>query len=543
MYKKLQSKPRHVQKGFTLLEVLLVVAALGILAATVILAINPGKQLSQTRDAQRWSDVNTILNATYQYAIDHSGSLPSGMTSELKVLGTASSGCNMSCGALAGETNTFVDNTQAEFNLGSHNETQYDVVNGWLELTPTGQNNGSGIFSSSIKDTGILNAAWSSLEWVSTWPFYKELPNNGSIESQYQNGNVSMVDNQALLHFNETIGATGFSDSSGTSHTGVCASGCPTAGIGGELNTAVEFDGVDDRIRIGTITPIDDFTISVWVRPDVTTCPGSNDCEILQSSSGLVFDFNDSSEYRICSIWPACVSVPLSTIDVGVWQQLAAVRSGGICTLYKNGSPVPGGSGACSTDPQEGIFYIGGHSANDRFFDGGMDEFAYWNRALSAEELIGIYRRGVLKLKYQVRSCDDPSCDTEIFVGPDGTSGTYFSELNSTSVLPPSFSLSNVSDNQYFQYRTYLETDDATYSPEINSITVEYSLGGIAGEVTADACLDIGGNLVSGYLTSMPTDPKDGSAANTYYAIKRTASNRVEVKACSNEEEIISVSR
>jgi type IV pilus assembly protein PilA len=68
------------KKGFTLLEVLLVVAIIGILAGIVILAINPGKQLADSRNTQRKADVTTILNGVYQYAIDTNGTIPSTIT-------------------------------------------------------------------------------------------------------------------------------------------------------------------------------------------------------------------------------------------------------------------------------------------------------------------------------------------------------------------------------------------------------------------------------------------------------------------------------
>jgi prepilin-type N-terminal cleavage/methylation domain-containing protein len=91
-------KTKQIKKsrqGFTLLEILLVVAAIAILAGIVIVAINPGKQLGDTKNAQRKSDINTILNGVYQYAIDNNGTLPTGITTtqtEVCVTGGSCSG-------------------------------------------------------------------------------------------------------------------------------------------------------------------------------------------------------------------------------------------------------------------------------------------------------------------------------------------------------------------------------------------------------------------------------------------------------------------
>ena len=59
------------KKGFTLLEILLVVGIIAILAGIVIVAINPSRQLATVRNTQRLSDLKQIYNAMTQYYIDH----------------------------------------------------------------------------------------------------------------------------------------------------------------------------------------------------------------------------------------------------------------------------------------------------------------------------------------------------------------------------------------------------------------------------------------------------------------------------------------
>ena len=67
-------------RGFTILELMIAVGIIALMAAMVIVIIDPKKQLSEARNAVRRADVNIILNAVETYARDHGGSLPETIT-------------------------------------------------------------------------------------------------------------------------------------------------------------------------------------------------------------------------------------------------------------------------------------------------------------------------------------------------------------------------------------------------------------------------------------------------------------------------------
>src|SRR3990167_1245836 len=96
-------------KGFTLIEILLVIGIIAVLATVVIVALDPVTRFADARNSRRLSDIQNILTAVQQYIVDNQGSLPSGLDTTQKQIGTASSGCALTANDCSGSTGSCLD--------------------------------------------------------------------------------------------------------------------------------------------------------------------------------------------------------------------------------------------------------------------------------------------------------------------------------------------------------------------------------------------------------------------------------------------------
>ncbi len=89
---EIAKKNESTQKGFSLVELLVVALLIGVLTSAIIVIINPATIRARGRDSQRISDLKTIQIALEQFYLKHRG-YPSSATSGCQVSSGVASTC------------------------------------------------------------------------------------------------------------------------------------------------------------------------------------------------------------------------------------------------------------------------------------------------------------------------------------------------------------------------------------------------------------------------------------------------------------------
>jgi len=89
-------------KGFTLVELLIVVGIIAILVVVIFVSLNPLQLFAESRNAQRWVKVSELLTAIHMYTIEQLGIVPNQTDWQdgvYYVLGTGNN-CANTCGSV-----------------------------------------------------------------------------------------------------------------------------------------------------------------------------------------------------------------------------------------------------------------------------------------------------------------------------------------------------------------------------------------------------------------------------------------------------------
>jgi uncharacterized repeat protein (TIGR02543 family) len=205
-------------------------------------------------------------------------------------------------------------------------------------------------------------------------------------------GSVSLLGHWRL---DETSGITA-SDSSGQNHPGTLKhhnSGSLPQWTSGNVNGALDFDGVDDYVELGNIMSLGSYTKTAWVRPEVGQAPNYN---ILSGMNGhalwapnRVLKAGHNGSY---SVVQDNVALPLDT-----WTHVALTYDSTAKTLilYKNGNVIATATNInATTDTFLQIGNYGPSNDDDNRMSGKIDEARLYNGVLTRPEIQALMTGG-----------------------------------------------------------------------------------------------------------------------------------------------------
>jgi len=256
------------------------------------------------------------------------------------------------------------------------------------------------------------------------------------------------TDIKGLWHFTDGTGSTA-SDASGNGNNGTLTNG-PIWTSSGKFGNALAFDGVDDYVQKTSPSSIPTGntarTVEAWIyingetgkyQPIVSYgSPGNNNQAFSLEFGG---DSSQPSYKKLIIIGWNNDFWGVQTLNFNQWYHVAVTHDGTIVKLYVDGVLDNSTTKTYNTVMNANGLRIGASANPDadawhKYFNGKIDEVAIWNRALSADEVLELYKR------------------------------SQYYAAGSSAIASDS--------NQFIEVQALLETENASYTPVLRDLNI-----------------------------------------------------------------------
>ncbi len=383
------------KRGFTLVEILIAIAILGILSAASFVAINPSERFKQSRDTERVADISNLNTLISQKRYSHVRrdlgnaqvvyiSLPdTSATCSSYTLPTLPSGWSYACVA------------------------QEDVLNvdgtGWLpvDISESRAMSALPLDPLNTQDYFYAYTIDSNEAFVLTSALESEEKLKGTATTDGGNDDVRFEKGTNLALWSETLSLLGkwnlndgsgsvAKDASSEQNDGTVYSGvweqedCISGGC-------LSFSGAT-WVDLGNLGDPNAGTIALWFKkPNINSGAqyfldgrGTGNWWFLQDYvSGSCTDSNGNACFY------GRVQAPSSSFSNNTWHHLVLTTDGSASNIYVDGDLISSGSGL---DPNFTSVRVGARYTTTSFFVGTMDEIALYGRALTATEINSLYK-------------------------------------------------------------------------------------------------------------------------------------------------------
>jgi len=389
-------------KSFTLVELLIVIAILAVLAAAVVIVLNPAELLAQARDTQRVSDIKNTKSAIDLFIVDNPTiSMGDAQTIYLSLPDVAAPLCTNNLASLPTLPAGWSYRCATAANLKNIDGT------GWLPLDFTQVKGGSPMPYIPIDpDNNVASGRYytyvpgGSYELTALLEAKKHdaaINDGGSLPGVYQAGShidlTPTLRDQGLVgkwSMNEAGGTVAY-DSSGFGNNGNISGAVWTSAPSCKRESCLYFDGVDDRVEAGSGQSMKvtggDFSVCGWAN---FGAGASSLLDVIMTGGNFAFRADNITRLNLVK-YGVVDQYYSRTFSTDTWYFLCAVQpKGANVAYYVDGVQVGSYS---NTQPLNGSVtsITLGYQGSGHQMNGYLDEISLYSRSLSATEIKILY--------------------------------------------------------------------------------------------------------------------------------------------------------